>query len=135
MNSKTQKISRLGTLVPVIVRSSDGKTKPGKIYIRTWNEKQRLERSLKILGVGWGMAVISIFIPLAHFILVPGFLIGAPIAAFRAHRQKSGVLGGESICPNCGEVLPLVYGANIWPLQDLCSHCQTSVTIEKASTD
>jgi len=42
---------------------------------------RRIGRALLTLGVCWTVAVAAVFIPLAHFVLVPGLLIGGVILA------------------------------------------------------
>jgi len=121
----------LGKVNPVTVMTPDAKTESGRVYIQNWDAGQRLNRSLRIFGVFLGLSLVSIFIPRADFLLVPGFLVAALLAAAWVHRQKSAVLGGESTCPECSNTLPLAEGRDIWPLHELCGFCQTRVTIVK----
>ena len=114
----------------VVVRSRDGITSPGKVFIQTWIRAERLKRSLKFLGYSWLFAVLSVFLPIAHFILVPGFLLAGPIAAYFVYHQESVVLGGESLCPKCGKSFAIVRGPNKWPWEDYCSGCQAPFKIE-----
>ena len=116
----------------VEVKTWDGKaTQPGKISVESWNKSQRTKRALKTLGMGWGLAVISVFLPAAHFILVPSFLLGSPVAAYFVSKQGSVVLGGESICPYCLKPLAIAKGSEKWPLEDVCTACQNHVLINK----
>ena len=118
----------------VIVKTRDGKSSSGKVIVQRWSRKGRVRRSLKILGFIWILAVLSVFLPIAHFILVPVFFIAGPIVAHFIYKQESAVVGGESLCPNCGKQLPIVSGPNKWPLEDLCSNCQTHVLVEMLNT-
>ena len=125
MNNKIEK--------QVTVKTRDGKSSAGKVFVQSWSRKERVKRSLKVLGFTWLLAVLSVFLPIAHFFLVPAFLIAGPIVAHFIYKQESAVLGGESLCPSCGKLLPIVGGPNKWPLEDLCSNCQTHVIIETSN--
>ena len=50
---------------------------------------QRLARTLVGLGTFWGLALIGLFVPVAHFILVPTFgAAGIVIAVLRAREDR-----------------------------------------------
>ena len=102
----------------------------GEIRFQHWDRAARLLRAAKAWAVLWGLAVVSVLIPVAHFILVPAFFIAGPIAAFRRFRQESGILGGEGLCPACGGRIVIEAHADDWPLFDICGVCRASVRIE-----
>jgi hypothetical protein len=66
------------TVCRVTLISPNEKKTIGIAQIQEWNQKERLKRALKTLGISWGLAIVSVLIPLAHFILVPGFLLAGP---------------------------------------------------------
>jgi hypothetical protein len=123
--------------VNVVVRmwnedvSHPGKVSPGKVSVESWSKPERTKRALKAWGLGWCFAVASVFLPIAHFILVPAFLIGSPIVAYFISKQKSVILGGQSVCPSCGKTLEIVKGPENLPLEDVCTGCQNHVHIQK----
>lgn len=102
----------------------------GQVRFQRWARSARLGRAAKALAAFWGLALISVVIPVAHFVLVPAFLIAGPIAAFRRLRQQSGILGGEGACPGCGVRLNIEAHGDEWPLFDVCQACRTPVRIE-----
>ena len=65
------------------------------------NAQERMIRALKMGGLCWGFALVSILIPLAHFVLVPSFLIAGPIVGMYFYRLESMVIGGSGNCPAC----------------------------------
>jgi len=68
----------------------------------TQNLGQRLARALGGLVGCWVAAIVSVFIPVAHFFLVPGFLVlGVGWAVLRA-RERERLLELRGICPRCG---------------------------------
>ena len=56
-----------------------------------------------MLGILWLLAILAVAIPLAHFILVPGFLLAGPVAAVLRYRdtERNEQVTGE--CPVCGK--------------------------------
>lgn len=119
--------------VSVSVRAPSGKIRPGSVRIQTWNKAARTRRALKFWIACWALAIVSVVFPIVHFVLVPGFFLAGPIGAYLLSQQSSQVLGGETACPECGRPLLLEKGPDRWPLADLCTGCQTAVTVEKVS--
>lgn len=105
----------------------------GTVSIQVRSSQERTLRALKFLGVCWLLSAMTIVVPIAHFVLVPGFFIAGPIGAWFMLQGKSVVLGGEGPCPSCGAPLPIARSADKWPLTDLCTACKTTVAIEKTS--
>jgi len=63
---------------------------------------RRVGRALKGFA-GWlGAVVVCVFIPIAHFVLVPGCLIGALVVLARRLRTRLLVVRAHGICPDCG---------------------------------
>lgn len=115
----------------VSVRLRDGRQVPGVVRVQSWSKTERTRRALKFWVIAWIAAVFCVMLPIVHFVLVPSLLLAGPTGAYIISQQTSVVLGGEATCPQCGVPLPLVRSPDRWPLTDLCSKCQTSVTIEK----
>ena len=103
----------------------------GEIRVQDWNPRERAVRALKSGAACWMAALVSIIIPLLHFVLVPGFLIAGPILAYVVFGQEKVVLSGEGTCPKCREILPIARSAYRFPISDLCTRCQCSVKIER----
>src|SRR5262249_3057376 len=61
----------------------------------------RLARSLRILLACWAAAIVSIFIPVAHFFLVPGFLVLGVVLAVVRGRDRERLLRLHGLCPRC----------------------------------
>jgi hypothetical protein len=62
----------------------------------------RLGRVLAGLGMFWGLALASVFIPVAHFILVPAFLLTGLVVALRRAREDRRLIRLRGACPRCG---------------------------------
>jgi hypothetical protein len=118
--------------IPVSVLGANGKKTSGEVQVHVWTATERLRRGLRWLGMIWGGAVVAVFIPGLHFVLVPSLLIAGPIVAFKMHGQVSSVTGGNAECPACGAKFALVGGVERWPLKDVCASCFHNVSIERA---
>lgn len=70
-----------------------------------WTHAQRAQRAAKALGLCWGAAIVAVFLPLLHFVLVPALLIAGPVAALVRYREQRSVLGFDGACPACGAAL------------------------------
>jgi hypothetical protein len=103
----------------------------GEVRIAFWDKKKRMFRALRIWAIFWGGAIVAVFIPLMHFILVPALLLVGPIAAYFVSKQESAILGGQGICPNCQAPLEIAQAKYQFPMEDLCSKCQGPLKIFK----
>lgn len=66
---------------------------------------ERLFRAARALAGCWGLGVVSVFIPLAHFFLVPGFLLLGPVLAVQRLGEAVTVVKARGACPACGQPL------------------------------
>lgn len=116
---------------PVQLRSDHGSAfTEGEVQIQTWDPQAQMKRAVKAGLACLGAAVVSVFLPLAHFVLVPGFLLASPFVFFFILKQESVVLGGKGTCPECQKPFDIVRSPNRFPMSDLCSHCKRPVRIE-----
>jgi len=78
-------------------------------------------------------AAVSILIPLAHFILVPSFLIAAFITLFQRLALSAKVVGARGTCPDCGLEQDLDVPRQ-WrlPVDVTCRGCQRRLTLTAA---
>jgi hypothetical protein len=71
---------------------------------------RRLVRALAVLAACWGAAIVSIFFPVAHFFLVPGFLVPGVVWAVLRGRERQQVLRLQGVCPRCAREQEFVQG-------------------------
>ena len=122
-----------GSASPVEVRSRNAApAHRGEIFVEALSDKARAVRSAKGLAIAWGLAVVSVFIPIANFVLVPAFLIAGPIVAHWRYRQAAVRLGGVAKCPDCGAALRISGGPATWPLHEGCTACGAVVDVVAA---
>jgi len=103
------------------------------VFIESLTPRQRWLRAVKMGGICWGLALLSVLVPVLHFVLVPGFLLAGPIAAWLAWRRTESLLGGEVDCPKCGQTYDVGTGGVQWPLQAQCDGCRTTVRLHRGS--
>ena len=75
----------------------------------------------------WGVAVLSLPIPIVHLIAPPVLLLFGPIAGIIAYKLYAGatdIVGGGGQCPDCGKAINLAGRDAHWPLDIICSGCQ-----------
>ncbi len=116
----------------VIISKNPHPPQTGIVQLRHYEKNEQVVRTFKSLGICWIAALISILIPILHFILVPGLFLGGVFVAIFIYQQDKIVLGGTGTCPQCKAVFKIEKGTEKWPLDDVCSECQSHVVIEQA---
>ena len=61
----------------------------------------RVLRTLSGLGLFWGLALAGLFIPVAHFVLVPSFLVAGVVIGVKRTREDRRLLTVRGACPRC----------------------------------
>ncbi len=115
---------------PVILKA-DSNQSLGFVQIKHFDSQERITRALKAFVACWAAAFLSIFIPLAHFILVPAFFLAGLIFPYFIYKKESFIIGGQGSCPKCKADLVIEKGNNEWPLKDLCTGCKSNILITK----
>ena len=87
----------------ILIENDAGKTSPGTLRVMLLGKKDRWVRALKMLGIMWVLAVVTVFIPIAHFVLVPGFLLAGPVTAVMRFRVAEMTETAQGACPTCGQ--------------------------------
>jgi hypothetical protein len=89
---------------------------------------QRMARAAVGMGICWGLALIGLFIPVAHFILVPTFLIaGIAVFVLRA-REDRRLLHVRGPCPRCGMEQEYSVGGRFAPERAFdCPGCHSNL--------
>ncbi|HTK92013.1 MAG TPA: hypothetical protein VL948_17395 [Verrucomicrobiae bacterium] len=94
---------------------------------------ERMTRVLSALGICWGIAAVAVFMPVAHFILVPTFLLlGIGLAVVRS-REDVRLLGAHGRCPRCGVEQDFPGAGRFHGEQALdCPRCHNRLTLTAA---
>ncbi|RMH43626.1 MAG: hypothetical protein D6689_04580 [Deltaproteobacteria bacterium] len=115
--------------VAVIVSAPGRRLADGRVQRRQLDRSARTRRAAAALGACWGLAVVAVFIPVAHFVLVPSLTIAGPIVAWLRARQRAVVLGGDGTCPACGASIEIEPGPAHWPLHAQCAACREALEV------
>jgi|SRR5689334_7836312 hypothetical protein len=101
-----------------------------KVTIRSFDRRERVRRALKGLATFWGAALGSVFIPVAHFLLVPSFALYGAYTFFERLGARQVVTTAEGTCPDCGKTQKLETGGR-WrlPRDVACRYCQRPLRI------
>lgn len=95
--------------------------------------QRRAGRALAALGMFWGLAVVAVFLPVVHFVLVPSLLAAGVIVAALRLREHRRVLGVEGACPRCGVVQVFTAAGRLRRDQTLdCPRCHSTLTLAVA---
>jgi hypothetical protein len=117
----------------LILTGYHGAPTPARLLIATFDAAQRLRRAVKALLGFWGAMVVSVFLPGAHFVLVPGFFGVGIWQFFRRLRQGEQVRGAHGICPDCGVEQDFELGGRLrLPQAVQCRSCQRGLTMATA---
>ena len=87
---------------PFTLRGYHGEPTAGTVTIHEFNREQRLRRALAGLGKWWGVALVCVLIPVAHFVLVPSFLVYGTWQFFQRLGTAELATDARGVCPDCG---------------------------------
>ena len=91
---------------------------------------QRLGRTLAGLGTFWALALGGLFIPVAHFILVPTFLVTGIIVAVKRAREDRRLVQLRGACPRCGAAQEFAPGGRFATGRSVdCPKCHGTLTL------
>ncbi len=110
------------------------KTMPGQAELMTWDKPMAMKKALNGLWICWGLAILSLPIPLVHFVSVPILIIAGPIAVYAIFKMYMGsvdVLSGAGTCPDCHAQVFLEAKTAIWPQSLTCSQCQAPLQVNR----
>lgn len=120
---QNEALSQTGLRVPVKLIDPDGRESRGEVWVQNWGSHTRMQLVLMSFAICWGLALLSIFIPIANLVLVPLLIIAAPIVAYFAVREPSEILGGDGACPNCETPVGISRHMLKFPVNESCPKC------------
>lgn len=106
----------------------------GVARVRVWPPRARALRVARGLGACWVLAVPALFVPVAHFVLVPGLVIGGVVLALRWSGQTRTFAQVDGVCPSCGQEAGFsVRGKFKLPRETNCGSCGARVILKAAA--
>ena len=76
--------------------------RPATALVIEQSTGERVGRAFAGLGLFWALALGGLFIPVAHFILVPAFLTAGIVMAIKRSREDRRLAEVRGPCPRCG---------------------------------
>ena len=102
-----------------------------RLETRHYDRRDRIKYAFKMLSLSWLGAAVTLFIPLAHFILVPSFILLGIYLAISALRQLYIMDNASGKCPSCKEVIKIkLESKDQLPKWSYCPFCNKSVQID-----
>lgn len=103
----------------------------GHVILRAVTRSEAIKKGVTAWLSCWGIAVVTIPIPLVHFVAPPALLLLGPLAGFGVFKMYNGavdITGGEAPCPDCSSLLPMTSRPERWPYDLICLTCSARST-------
>jgi hypothetical protein len=117
-------------VVPAHLTAFGAPPTPALITVVDLPGAARLRRAAAGLAACWGAAAVAVFLPILHFVLVPGLTVGGIVAAIVLGRQAQRVTEVRGRCPRCSSEERFEAGGRMQPTRRVdCPRCHTNVTL------
>lgn len=114
----------------VIVSDQSNHGLAGILYKTHFNTQERLLRAVSVVLAFWGIALVTVLVPIAHFLLVPFFLILGPVLGWLRFRQEILTVGVKTCCPVCQQSAMIhMEGVTQLPAHVYCPQCDKPLII------
>lgn len=84
---------------------------------------------LKKLGIYWGFAFVTFFIPVYNVFFVPFFFLIGVYVALKVEKARFKVQHGKITCPHCQDSIKLRKAVLTEDFQVTCPHCVSVVKV------
>ena len=118
---------------PLTLSGYHGAPTPATLLVASFDRSQRLRRAVKGLAGLWGAMVVSVFIPIAHFVLVPSFLFVGVWQFVRRLKTGALVRGAHGRCPDCGAEQDFEFSGARFPQSVACASCHRGLTLAEVA--
>lgn len=108
----------------------DERRTTGFLEVKKFNPADKTRTALKKLALWWGLSILSILVPVFHFVLVPLFFFLGFFFARKGYKSEGEVLDGKTTCPHCGAEVKVGKGELNWPVTEICQGCARVVRME-----
>ena len=117
-------------------------TYPGQVSAAataTLRYRSRADRSATVVrtwALCWLAAVLAVFLPLLHFVLVPARLVGGPLYALSLRHEHATLLRATGPCPACGQPVEFAQPRRAVPAVAIrCDGCGRLLVLALAAED
>jgi hypothetical protein len=103
---------------------------PARIVVARHDPGARLRRGLLALAACWGLAALTILVPIAHFVLVPGFFLLGIWLLVKRLGEDATVVSVSGDCPKCGEPRSFIASGRLTPRMKVqCPVCRNELEL------
>ena len=103
---------------------------PATVRVQGHDRRDRVRRALFGFAACWGAAILAVFLPLLHFILVPSLLVAGPLVALSQLKQRVTILDVDGPCPACGAPIREKLNSDArMPMNLRCESCRRALTV------
>ena len=114
----------------VCIKGNDGQVSSGSLQTTHYDHNECVKRGLMKLGLFWLLALGSLPIIFAHWVLVPGFFIAGPWMGYRTFQAKYTRNDVRGDCPVCQEEVEIKMEArDELPKWTYCPSCNNPLQI------
>ena len=106
---------------------------PATATVLRQSASERMTRVFVALGICWGLAIPALFMPVAHFILVPTLVLTGIVLAVLRGREDVRLIAARGRCPRCGVEQEFPGGGRFHGEQALdCPRCHNRLMLTAA---
>jgi ssDNA-binding Zn-finger/Zn-ribbon topoisomerase 1 len=106
----------------------------GEITRINWDKADRPKNAAKTLIMWLAACFACVFVPIAHFVLVPSLFITAFVLAIDKSREEKRNDGGKGECPKCHQQFVIEKSKWTDRLTDTCGKCHDDLEISIPQT-
>ena len=92
-------------------------------------QPERIKKALKKFALFFVLALISVLIPVAHFVLVPVFLLLSVVMAWLEYRKRYHLVDEAVDCIHCNKSFAVDVACSDSSVRVYCTHCSSQNSI------
>ncbi|MDH5229041.1 MAG: hypothetical protein OEZ58_03035 [Gammaproteobacteria bacterium] len=122
--------------IDVLLNAADKKSQTAHLFLTRYSASDRSKRALTALGICLLGAAVTLFIPIAHFFLVPAFLIAGPVFFVARSKQEDSKEKVVGLCPHHHkEIIIEMDASDKLPKWTYCPECNGSLQIASKDSE
>ncbi len=117
--------------IEVVGRSSGQIVGQGHVIISAISKPRRIKKAVRNLAICWTLMIAGIFVPMLHFVIVPGFFLLGLFMTANGYIDDIEISAGELTCDQCKSSIAISRHDDQWPIWVRCATCQIDIGVEK----
>lgn len=113
------------------LRSLSGNKSESDIFALSESTQDRNKRVIRTCIIFFAVFIVSLFIPVVHFVIPPLCIILGIGFIAKNLRHTQIKIAGTGICPECKKEFPVAELTTGLPVKTFCPHCRNQLYIEK----